>query len=334
MSSGRVEVSGRGAARRMRYVEGPLLSPGPGEARVRVRYAGVAYGDVMRRKGVLAPPFDFTPGYDVTGEIDEVGEATPLMAGQRVAVLMPLTGFGGYAQHVIVPAAACVPIPEGVHAREALGLGLNAITALQVLTRVARVPEGGNVLVHGAAGGVGCAVLDIASQRGLRVYGTASAGKHHVVRERGGEPIDYRAVDFVSAVREQTGGRGVDVVIDGIGGEHLKKSAQALAPGGTLVALGVSGDVERGLGGVVGGLRHVLGAALRPGVRVRMYGITASPGCGPAACRADWAELMRALAAGKLRTPLIGAERALARAEQAHALLEGGSITGKVVLKA
>ena len=135
----------------MRYVEGPLLPPGPGEARVRVRYAGVAYGDVMRRKGVLAPPFDFTPGHDVTGEIDEVGEATPLMAGQRVAVLMPLTGFGGYAQHVVVPASACVPIPEGVHAREALGLGLNAITALQVLTRVARVPEGGNVLVHGAA---------------------------------------------------------------------------------------------------------------------------------------------------------------------------------------
>ena len=333
MFSGRIEISGRGSSRRMRYVRGPLLAPAAGEVRVRVRYAGVAYGDVMRRRGVLAPPFDCTPGYDVTGEVDALGQGATLVQGQRVAILLPVTGFGGYAEHVVVPAAACVPIPDAVHAREAIGLGLNAITALQVLTRVAKVPEGGSVLVHGAAGGVGCAVLDVASQRGLRVYGTASAGKHHVVRERGGEPIDYRTQDFVQVIREHTKGRGVDAVIDGIGGAHLQQSAKAVASGGTLVALGVSGDVAGGLPGVVGGMRHVLRAALSPSLRVRLYGITASPGCGPAACRADWAELMRLLAAGSLRTPLIGAERALARAEQAHALLEGGSVTGKVVLR-
>lgn len=332
-TSGRIEISGRGAHRRMRYVRAPLLAPGAGEVRVRVRYAGVAYGDVMRRRGVLAPPFDFTPGYDVSGEVDALGPGSSLVPGQRVAVLMPLTGFGGYAEHVLVPAAACVPIPDAVHAREAIGLGLNAITALQVLTRVAQVPVGGSVLVHGAAGGVGCAVLDVAGARGLRVYGTASAGKHHVVRERGGEPIDYRSEDFVAVVRERTGGRGVDAVVDGIGGAHLLESARAVARGGTLVALGVSGDVERGLVGVAGGLRHVLRAALRPSVRVRLYGIGVNPGCGPEACRADWAELMRMLAAGRLRAPLIGAERALARAEQAHALLEGGSLTGKLVLR-
>jgi NADPH:quinone reductase-like Zn-dependent oxidoreductase len=333
-ASGRIEISGRGAARRMAFVQGPLLPPGAGEVRVRVRYAGVAYGDIMRRRGVLAPPFGFTPGYDVTGEVDARGAGVSLLPAQRVAVLMPVTGFGGYAEHVIVPASACVPIPDGVHTREALGLGLNAITALQVLTRVARVPAGGSVLVHGAAGGVGCAVLDVASQRGVRVYGTASAGKHHVVRDRGGEPIDYRSEDFVAAVREHTKGRGVDAVIDGVGGEHLLKSAQVVANGGTLVALGVSGDVGGGLAGVAGGMRHVLRAMLRPAIRVRLYGITASPGCGPAAFRADWSELMSALVAGKLRAPLIGAERALARAEQAHALLEGGGVTGKVVLKA
>lgn len=333
MTSGRIEISGRGSARRMEFVQGPLLSPAAGEVRVRVRYAGVAYGDVMRRRGVLAPPFAFTPGYDVTGDVDAVGAGVTLLRGQRVAVLMPLTGFGGYAEHVIVPATTCVPIPDAVHARDAIGLGLNAITALQTLTRVAAVSAGGSVLVHGAAGGVGCAVLDVGSHLGLRVFGTASAGKHHVVLDRGGSPIDYRTEDFVQVVRERTGGRGVDAVIDGIGGEHLVKSAKALAPGGTLVALGVSGDMSRGLAGIAGGMRHALRAALQPGVRVRPYGITASPGCGPAACREDWQRLMRALAERQLRAPLIGAERALARAEQAHVLLEGGSTTGKIVLR-
>ena len=173
----------------MDYVQGPLLAPGEGEVRVRVRYAGVAYGDVMRRRGVLAPPFAFTPGYDVVGEVDALGAGVTLLRGQRVAVLMPLTGFGGYAEHVIVPATTCVPIPDAVHAREAIGLGLNAITALQTLTRVAAVPAGGSVLVHGAAGGVGCAVMDVGSHLGLRVFGTASAGKHHVVLDRGGSAI-------------------------------------------------------------------------------------------------------------------------------------------------
>lgn len=317
----------------MDYVQGPLVAPSAGEVRVRVRYAGVAYGDVMRRRGVLAPPFAFTPGYDVVGEVDELGAGATLLRGQRVAVLMPLTGFGGYAEHVVVPAAACVPIPDAVHAREAIGVGLNAITALQTLTRVAAVPAGGSVLVHGAAGGVGCAVLDVGSHLGLRVFGTASAGKHHVVLDRGGSPIDYRSEDFVAVVRQRTGGRGVDAVIDGIGGEHLRESVKALAPGGTLVALGVSGDVGKGLAGIAGGMRHALTAALKPSARVRLYGITASPGCGPAACREDWARLMRALAEGKLRAPLIGAERALARAQQAHVLLEGGTATGKIVLR-
>ncbi len=330
----RVEIGRWGGQRQMRVVRGPLLAPGKGEVRVRVRYAGVAYGDIMRRRGVLAPPFDFTPGYDVVGSVDALGPGASLLTGQRVAVLMPLTGFGGYAEHVCVPAHACVPIPDAVHAREAIGLGLNAITALQILDRVAAVPAGGSVLVHGAAGGVGTCVLDVAAMRGVRVFGTASAAKHHVVVERGGVPIDYRAQDFVKEVQERTGGAGVDAVIDGIGGAHLLRSARVVKRGGTLVALGVSGDVADGLTGVARGLRHVVRLKLHPGLRVRMYAITASPGCGPVACRADWATLMAELSAGRLRAPLIGAERPLARAAEAQALLEQGAITGKLVLKA
>jgi NADPH:quinone reductase-like Zn-dependent oxidoreductase len=334
VTSRRIEFSGRGSLRQIEFVERPVSPPTAGEVRVRVRYAGVAYGDVMRRRGVLAPPFSFTPGYDVTGEVDAVGaRVTTLARGQRVAVLMPLTGFGGYAEHVVVPAKACVPIPDAVHARDAMGLGLNAITALQALKRVASLSAGRSVLVHGAAGGVGCAVLDVGSYLGLEVFGTASAGKHHIVLERGGSPIDYRTEDFVQVVRERTGGRGVDAVIDGIGGEHLLQSARALAPGGTLVALGISGDMHAGLSGIAGGMRHAFRAALKPGLRMRPYGISASPGCGPAACRSDWQHLMDAFAQGKLRAPLIGAERALARAEQALALLSGSSVSGKVVLR-
>ena len=332
----RVEVQGRGRDRELVPVRARQKDPGRGKVRVRVRYVGVAYGDVMRRRGVLAPPIDFVPGYDVVGVVDAVGAGVrsgAAFVGQRVAAMMPMTGFGAYAESVTLPASALVPIPDGVSDRDAIGFGLNAITALQILDRFAPARAGETVLVHGAAGGVGTALLDVAAWRGVRVLGTASAGKHAWVRARGGEPIDYRSEDFVAVTRERTGGEGAHVVVDGIGGEHLRESARALRRGGKLVALGVSGDVSGGLMGVAAGMRHV--AAIRArGVWVGNYAITASRGCGPAACRADWARLMAARAEGSLRAPSIGAVIPLVDAASAHEALETASVRGKILLDA
>lgn len=333
-------------ARRVRVVRpgGPEVlevesfSPKParrGEARVQVRHAGVAFGDVMRRRGVLAPPWSFTPGYDVVGEVTGIGAGVDrVRVGQRVAAFMPATGFGGYASHVTVPAERLVLLPDAVTDQEAIGLGLNAITARQLLTRIAPVTDGATVLVHGAAGGVGTMVLDIGARLGLRVLGTASAKKHALVRSLGGEPIDYRTEDFVARVLELTDGRGADVVIDGIGGDHLSRSHEAVTKGGTLVCLGVSGDVSNGLLGVVKGMRHPARFMLqRGGRRTVVYGITASPGCGHRATRDDWAWLVRERAAGRLRAPHIGGVYPLDRVCEAHLALDTSSATGKLLLQ-
>lgn len=327
-----VEVIGRGGPEVLHVVEVRSPTPARGQVRVRVEAAGVAYGDVMRRRGVLSPPWRFTPGYDVVGVIDAVGAGVdPQRVGQRVAVLMPSTGFGGYAEQVCVSAARPVLVPDGVEPVNAVALGLNYLTARQTILGLAGLTAGQSLLIHGAAGGVGTAALDIGRLAGLTMYGTASARKHDIVRRRGGIPIDYRSTDFVSVLAEAAAG-GVDAVLDPIGGAHLKRSLATLAPGGTLVMFGISGDIDSGLWGL---LRNV-GLQLRlmlfsGGRRVRPYGISLSPGTGLAQCRADWAALLQQHRDGAIN-PLIGAVLPLSEVAEAHRMMDAASVTGKIVL--
>src|SRR5262249_20178614 len=158
----------------------------------------------------------FTPGYDIAGTVDAVGPALDAsLVGRRVAVFMPGPGIGGYAEHVCVGADRLVLIPDGIDPAEAGCLGLNYITAYQLLHRVVRLREGQRVLVPGAAGGVGTALLDLGRLLALEMYGTASAAKHDFVRARGAIPIDYRSGDFAPRIAELTGD-GVDAVFDPI----------------------------------------------------------------------------------------------------------------------
>ena len=229
------------------------------------------------------------------------------------------------------PADRTAEVPDGVRSVDAVALGLNYITARQIIHRLLALSPGQSLLIHGAAGGVGTAALDVGRLAGLTMYGTASAGKHDIVRSRGGIPVDYRSTDFVQAIAALAP-EGVNGVLDPIGGAHLKRSYQTLAPGGTLVMFGVSGDIAKGMTGVLVGLSTLLSLLLRlDGRKVRPYGISVSPGSGHARCRDDWAAILASHADGQL-TPLIGATLPLVEVAQAHQMMDAASVVGKIVL--
>ena len=227
--------------------EVPDVHAGPGEVRIRVAASGVNFADVMARMGLYpdAPKLPCVVGYEVSGTIDEVGAGVSLdvahpapRAGDQV--ITP-TRFNGYADLVVVPAAQVVPLPDGMSFTEGAAIPVNYLTAILMLEVLGNVRRGDRVLIHGAAGGVGLAAVQLCRIYGAEIIGTASASKHAALRAAGvAHTIDYRTQDFVAETRRCTGGRGVDVILDPIGGENLRKSYQALAPLGRLVAFGVS----------------------------------------------------------------------------------------------
>ncbi len=198
----RIVVTAFGGPEVLKYIEEDLPEPGRAEVRVKVLAAGVAYADVLMRRGLYpgTPPPPFTPGYDLVGEIDAIGEGVMQFGlGQRVGAL---TVRGAYSQFAIVPAEYLVPVPGSLDPAEAVCLILNYVTAYQMLHRVVNVSSGQRILIHGAAGGVGTALLQLGALHGLTMYGTASKSKQDAIVSAGGIPIDYRAEDFSKRVRE------------------------------------------------------------------------------------------------------------------------------------
>jgi NADPH:quinone reductase-like Zn-dependent oxidoreductase len=214
--------------------------PGPGQVRIRVRASGLNFADVMAAQGLYpdAPKRPCVVGYEVAGEIDALGDGVQDHAvGRRV---LAMTHFGGHADMVCVPAEQVLRIPDAMGFEEAAAIPVNYLTAYHMLFRVASVRPGERVLVHMAAGGVGTAVLQLCrTVDGLEVFGTASAAKHEVLRAEGcTHPIDYRATDYAAEIRRLTGGRGMDVVLDPLGGNDWRKGLKLLRPCGRLVAFG------------------------------------------------------------------------------------------------
>jgi NADPH2:quinone reductase len=196
----RVVITAQGGPEVLKLVEDDLPIPGPGQVRVRNLASGVAYADVLMRHGLYpkTPPFPFAPGYDIVGEIDALGEgAQDLAIGQHVAAL---TMIGGYAQFTVVPAAHLVPVPANLDPAEAVSLVLNYVTAYQMLHRATQLRQGQSFLVHGAAGGVGTAALQLGKIAVLKMFGTASKAKHPLVSSLGATPIDYRSENFVDRI--------------------------------------------------------------------------------------------------------------------------------------
>ena len=233
-------ITRRGGPEVLEVREVPDPAPGPGQVRIAVRAAGLQFADVMARMGLYpdAPKLPAVVGYEVAGEVDAVGAGVTSPApGDRV---LALVRFGGQAGKVVLPAQQAVPMPDGMTFEQGAALPVNYLTAYHSLFRIGRLSPGQAVLVHMAAGGVGIAALQLCrTVPGVTVYGTASAGKHEVIRAEGCDhPIDYRNRDYEAEVRRLSGGRGVDLVLDALGGADWKKGYRLLRPGGMLVTYG------------------------------------------------------------------------------------------------
>jgi NADPH:quinone reductase len=343
MTHTRIVVSHYGGPDELHVVQEERPEPKSGEVRVRVLAAGVALPDIMAREGVHpeTPPVPFTPGWDLVGVVERLGEGVSgITPGQTVAA-MPISG--AYTEFICLPERELVPVPSGLDAGEAVSLVLNYITAYQMLHHSATVKPGQRALIHGAAGGVGTALLQLGRLAGLEMFGTCSARGASVVSDLGGIPIDYQTQDFVSEVQRLTGD-GVDAVFDPIGGSHLWQSRKALRRGGKVVGYGLRTSV-RGEGLTSGrpGRRqrfsgsarfgmYIAGGWLLPGRRrVVPYSIQTLKRLRPALFRQDLLALLELLHQHKVQ-PLIAQRCPLADARQAHELLGKGGVAGKIVL--
>ncbi len=329
----RVIITRHGGPEVLQLVEDELPEPGPGEVQVRVLASGVAYGDVLKRCGLVPgqPRLPYTPGYDLVGTVERLGTGVErLREGDRIAAFV---GNGGNAERANIAASRAVPVPPGVDPAEALCLVLNYVTARQMMERVARLRAGERILVHGAAGGVGTAFLELVRLQGIGAYGTASRGKHAVVERLGGVPIDYRSEDFVERVLALTGD-GVDAVFDPIGGRHLARSHRVLRRGGRLVSYGISSALSEGKSRIFLTFALLgLYKLLPDGRSAHFYGIGATKGSTSRTIREDLETLVALLAERKI-APVIGARVPLEEARRAHDMVERAEVAGKVVLVA
>ena len=237
MRQTRIIVIHYGGPDALQVVEEECPEPKAGEVRVRVQAAGVSLPDIMAREGIHpeTPRVPFTPGWDLVGVVDGLGAGISGIEPGQIVAAMPI--HGAYAEFICVRRRELVPVPAGLDPAEAVTLILNYITAYQMMHRSAKVRSGQRVLIHGAAGGVGSALLQLGHLAGLGMYGTCSARGASAVSDLGGIPIDYRDQDFVGEIRRLTN-EGVDAVFDPIGGAHTWHSRQALRPGGRVVAYG------------------------------------------------------------------------------------------------
>lgn len=333
MSYKRVIITGFGGPDVLKVVEEPSLpEPKPGELRIRVLATSAAFTDVMIRKGKYPdvkekPPFSL--GYDMVGVVDKLGEGvTRFRVGQKVA---DLTVIGAYSEYICLPENRLTLVPDGLDPAEAVSLVLSYVTAYQMLHRVAKVKESQRILVHGAGGAVGTAMLQLGKLLDLKMYGTASKSKHEVVARLGATLIDYKSENIVQRMRNLTGD-GVDAAFDPIGGDSLKRSFSVLRRGGILVAYGFYNAVM-GKGGSIplDFLRLKLWNILPNGRSTTFYSIGALRQKQSDWFSEDLTKLFDLLVQGKIK-PIIAARMPLAEVSRAHELIEEAGVQGKIVL--
>jgi NADPH:quinone reductase-like Zn-dependent oxidoreductase len=342
MSWQHIRISRFGGPEVLELVEQPLIpEPGSGEVRIKVIAAGTGFTDTMIRRGRYPDfkgPLPFTPGYEIVGVVERTGPGvSEPREGQLVADLCIV---GGYAQYAIRPVRFLVPVPDRIDPAEAVCMPLAYLTAFQMLTRY-RLPRRGTILVVGASGTVGTALLDLARHLDFKTIGTCSAVNLQVVEGFGAAAIDYRAEDFVAGVRRLTAGRpggaGVDAVFDAIGGAHFDRSFACLASGGRLVgygsqsmAVGREGMLSAGLGLARLKLWNVLSILLKRR-RAVFYSITARRLTHPEEFKTDMMALFKLLHEGAIH-PVVVERAPLAAASAVHTRIDGGGLGGKIVL--
>jgi putative PIG3 family NAD(P)H quinone oxidoreductase len=320
-----VEITRPGPPEALVPARRPVTAPGAGEVLLRVAAAGVNRPDVMQRRGQYPPPPGASdiPGLEVAGEIVAVGADVPeWRVGDRVCALV---AGGGYAEYCLAPAPQCLPFPARFDAVQAAALPETFFTVWTNVFERGRLATGETILVHGGTSGIGTAAIALARAFGARVLATAgSAEKCAACRRLGAEvAINYREEDFVAVVKEKTGGRGVDVVLDIVAGDYVPRNLECLAVEGRLVIIAVQGGVTATVN-VLPILQRrltVTGSTLRPRT-------VAEKGAIARALR----ERVWPLLESGVVAPVVHATFPLADAAAAHRLMESGAHVGKIVL--
>ncbi|MFZ0969941.1 MAG: medium chain dehydrogenase/reductase family protein [Candidatus Acidiferrales bacterium] len=328
MRNTRVVLTALGGPEVLKVIEDDIRDPGANEVRVKILTCGVAFADVLMRRGLYSsvPPLPYSPGYDIVGVVESSGAGvTQCKPGDLVAAI---TMTGGYSRYIVLPESELVRVPAGLEPAEAVSLVLNYTTAYQLIHRMAKLRKGESVLIHGAAGGVGTAALQLGSLAGLKMFGTASKPKHDLVAALGGIPIDYRTEDFVKRAA------GVNAVFDPIGGRNWPRSYRALGKGGRFVGYGMSAAIEGGRQNKVLAVASFawLGfAGLLPGKSARWYNVMTEKKKHPEWFREDLSRLL-AMLREKSISPVVAERLPLRDAPRAHELIERAAVSGKIVL--
>jgi NADPH:quinone reductase-like Zn-dependent oxidoreductase len=306
-----------------------MKSPSGADVIVKILTTGVAFADISIRygqyPGVPKPPI--TPGYDLVGIIEQIGpDVSSFVVGDKVAAL---TVFGAYSKYICLPANQLIKIPQQIDPIKSVALVLNYVTAYQMLHRISKVKPKQRILIHGASGGVGTALMQLGKLLELDMVGTASQKNHALLREYGVTPIDYHTQDFEEVLKHNP----VDVVFESIGGKNIQKSLKVLKKGGVLVFYGARSAIQHGkyVNGLMGKsiLKSVIYNILPNGKKATFYAINAKK--QKQQFREDLTTLVQLLNEGKI-DPVIGATYPLEQAAAANQAMENGDHTGKIVL--
>ncbi len=320
-----VEISTPGGPEVLVLVDRPMPEPKAGEVLIKVSAAGINRPDVFQRKGNYPPPPGASdlPGLEVAGEI--VGgdaAAGGLAIGDKVCALV---AGGGYAEYCVAAAAQCLPIPKGLSDIEAAGLPETYFTVWSNVFDRGRLSGNETLLVHGGASGIGTTAVQLATAMGHKVYATAGSDERVKAVEGLGavQGINYRTQDYVEATKNATGGKGVDVVLDMVAGEYINRDLQCLADDGRIVIIALLGGAKATIdcNQILRRRLTITGSALRP---------------RPVEFKADIAQALKQhvwplLEAGTIR-PIVHATFPLAKASEAHAMMDAGEQIGKIIL--
>lgn len=329
-----VIVTRTGPPEVLQIIENDLRPPSAGEVRVKILAAAVCQPDITVRTGKslysgtpLGQKIPFVPGYAIIGVVDAVGEGvTGVAVGDRVGAL---TVVGGYSEYLYWKSDRLIPVPPTLDPAEAVTLILNYIVAYQTLHRSVKIKAGDKVLIIGASGGIGTALLQLGKLANLTMYGIASKSKHSILTELGAIPIDYHTQDFVEVIR-QAEPDGLDAVFDGMSGDYVQRGFSVLRRGGKLVSYGE----PAGLLALFRILAAFIVVNLLPnGKSFKLYGTSSYFLFDKRPYLEDWATLFKLLEEGKIK-PIIAKKFPILEAAKANELLESGQVIGNIVLLA
>ncbi len=320
-----IAIASFGGPEVLRVAGLPLPRPGANEVLIKVRAAGINRPDLLQRSGNYPPPAGASeiPGLEVAGKIAALGQnVSGLRVGDAVCALL---AGGGYAEYASAPAAQCLPVPEGLSEVEAASLPETFFTVWSNVFDRASLAAGETLLVHGGSSGIGVTAIQLARAFDHRVFATAGSAEKCAACEALGaaRAINYREEDFVEIVKAETGGKGVDVILDMVAGDYVARNLRALADDGRIAIIAFLGGAKVSL--------DLTAMLMR---RLSLSGSTLR--ARPVAFKAKVADALRQkvwplLAAGKIR-PIVHATFLLERAADAHRLMESGAHIGKIVL--